>query len=79
MIGGIKTKPDGEFCAYCDARISSKYYDFCTKCGNALTSKAIKLREQQIKRIKLEVLDELALEIEDTAALNIIVNKVKTL
>jgi len=79
MIQGIKTKADGDFCAYCDSRVSSKYYDFCPKCGNALTQNAISLKEQQTKRIKLDVLDELAFEIENAEALKIIMDKVKSL
>lgn len=78
MINGIKTKQDGEYCANCDAR-TSKYYDFCPKCGSALTSNGMQLREQQIKRVKLEVLDELALELQDEKSLLLILNKVKNI
>lgn len=78
MMNGIKTRADGEYCAHCSSRVS-KYYDFCPKCGNALTGNGMQLREQQIKRIQLDVLDELALAIKDEEALRYILNKVKSL
>ena len=34
MIGGIKTKADGDYCAYCDNKIDPEKYNFCPVCGN---------------------------------------------
>ena len=79
MINGIKTNIDGDHCAYCDARIITGLYNFCPKCGNPLNIEAIRLKEQQEKRIKLEVLDELAYLVDDENALKIILDKTKAL
>ena len=53
-MNGIKSLPNGDFCAYCNAKINADLYDFCPKCGNALSMNAIKLKEQQNRRIKIE-------------------------
>ena len=79
MISGIKTTPNGDYCAYCNAKINASIYDFCPKCGNALSANALKLKEQQEKRVKIELLDELALEMQDEKSLKVIINKLKQL
>lgn len=77
MLGGIKTLKDGDYCAYCNAKVNTSLYNFCPKCGNALTGDAIRLKEQQEKRIKLELLDELSETIQDENSLKIILEKIK--
>lgn len=79
MIGGIKTNLDGDHCIYCNAKIITGLYNFCPKCGNPLNTDAIKLKEQQTKKVQIELLDELAYLIEDEKALNIILEKTKAL
>ena len=79
MVGGIKSLQNGDFCAYCEAKVNLNAYNFCPKCGNPLSQNAMKLRDQQEKRIKLEILDELAEEVNDTKTLAIIVNKIKNI
>ncbi|MBE7074850.1 MAG: hypothetical protein E7376_02600 [Clostridiales bacterium] len=79
MVNGIKTFVDGEHCVYCNAKVNEKLYNFCPICGNALNVDAIKLKEQQIKKIKLELLDQLAYEINDKDALTVILNRTKSL
>ena len=73
---GVTTKIEGDFCANCNAKIISAY-NFCPKCGNPLNQNAIKLKEQQQKRVEIELLDELANKIEDEKSLKIIINKLK--
>lgn len=79
MINGVKTLIDGDHCVYCDAKVIDGLYNFCPKCGNALNVDAIRLKEQQEKRIKIELLDELACEIDDVKALNTILNKAQNI
>ena len=79
MIFGIKTTKDGDICAKCNAKVKTNSYNFCPICGNALNYDAIRLRDQQTKKAKLELLDELSFEIEDQKSLEIIVKKVKSL
>lgn len=79
MINGIKTTINGDCCAYCEAKVISGLYNFCPKCGNPLTVDAIRFKEQQEKKIKLELLDELAYEVEDEKALKIILDKTQSL
>ena len=78
MFSGIKTKQDGDYCMYCNAKII-KAYDFCPKCGNALTMDARRLKEQKDKGIKMELLDSLVDEISDEKSLKVILEKLKTL
>ena len=77
MIRGIKSLPEGEFCAYCNAKVNLDMYNFCPKCGNPLNDNAIGLREEQDKRVKMEVLDEISNEINDTKSLKIIAEYLK--
>jgi len=77
MIKGIKSLPEGDFCAYCNAKINLDLYDFCPKCGNPLSSDAINLRNQQEERIKLEVLDEISAQITDINSLKVIADYTK--
>lgn len=79
MINGIKTTLEGDRCAYCDAKVISGLYNFCPKCGNPLTVDAIRFQEQKTKKIQIELLDELAYEIEDEKALKVILNKTQSL
>ena len=72
MIKGIKSLPNGDFCAYCNAKINMDLYDFCPKCGNPLSDNAIKLREKQDERIKFGVLDDLSQGISDPNVLKVI-------
>ena len=72
MIKGIKSLPNGDFCAYCNAKINLDLYDFCPKCGNPLSDNAIKLREKQDERIKFGVLDDLSQGISDPNVLKVI-------
>lgn len=76
---GIKSLPDGDFCAYCNTKVNLNLYSFCPKCGNALNEAAIKLAEQRETKIKIELLDELASEIEDENSLKVIVKKLKNM
>ena len=75
---GVKTKTDGDYCLNCNAKIISAY-DFCPKCGNALTENAEKLKEQQQKRIEISLLDELSEQIEDEKSLKVIIEKLKNI
>ena len=79
MLGGIKTLLDGDYCMYCNTKIKSENYDFCPKCGNPLTENAIKLREQQDRKIKLEVYDHLSEIIKDKSDLEILCNELKNI
>jgi len=77
MLNGIKTYVDGDFCAYCDTKLNIGTYNFCPKCSNPLNSNAIKYKEQQAKKIKIQLLDELSYEIKDADSLKIILEKIK--
>ena len=79
MTYGIKSTPDGDLCLKCNAKVKTTVYNFCPVCGNALNVDAIRLRDQQIKKAKLEVLDELSTQIQDPKSLETIVKKVKSL
>ena len=79
MIYGIKSTKDGDICAKCNSKLKTNSHNFCPVCGNALNFDAIRLRDQQIKKAKLEVLDELSLEIQDQKSLETIIKKVKSL
>ena len=79
MAYGIKTLTDGDVCAKCNAKVKTNSYNFCPVCGNALNFDAIRLKDQQIKKAKLEILDELSLEIKDQKSLEAIIKKVKHL
>lgn len=79
MINGVRTSIDGDHCIYCDAKVVDGVYNFCPKCGNALNVNAIKLKEQQTKKIQIELLDELAYLIEDEKSLKIILDKTKSI
>lgn len=78
-MNGVKTNINGDFCAYCNAKVNVPLYDFCPKCGSALSLNAINLKEQQNRKIKLEVLDELSLEIKDEESLKILLQKIKNI
>ena len=77
MANGIKTKHDGDYCAHCDSKVLANVYNFCPKCSNPLNMNAIKLKEAQEKRIKLEVLGELAESLSDEQSLKIVLEKTK--
>ena len=79
MTYGIKSTQDGDVCIKCNAKVKTNLYNFCPVCGNALNFDAIRLRDQQIKKAKLEVLDELSLEVTDPISLETILKKVKSL
>lgn len=74
---GIKTTQNGDFCIYCNAKVNVNLYNFCPKCGNALTIEATNLKEQQNRKLRLEILDELASSIQNTEALAEIMKKIK--
>ena len=63
--------------------IASAKEEFSTVCANHILvpneMDAIKLKEQQEKKIKIELLDELACEIEDTNALKVILDKTQSI
>ncbi len=69
MIRGIKTLENGDFCAYCNAKVNLEIYNFCPKCGNPLTDEAIRLRDQQDKKLKIELVGVLAEKIENKKVL----------
>jgi len=79
MLNGIKTYVDGDFCVNCDMKVNVEVHNFCPKCGSALNSNAIKFKEQQNKKIKIELLDELSNAITDENSLKIILEKIKSL
>lgn len=79
MTYGIKSSPNGDVCIKCNAKVKTNLYNFCPVCGNALNFDAIRLRDQQIKKAKLEVLDELSTQIQDQKSLETIIKKVKSL
>lgn len=79
MIGGIKTKPDGDYCAYCDNKVSVEKQNFCPVCGNPLNENGENLRHEQIVSEKLRLLGELATSIKEPKALKEIQNKIKEL
>lgn len=79
MQKGIKSTVDGDACAYCGAIVNTTLYNYCPKCANPLNFDALRRNEQLTKKAKLEVLDELSLQIEDASALQIILNKIKSL
>ena len=79
MINGIKTLPDGDYCAYCNAKVSTDIYNFCPICGNPLNMQAINFYEQKINREKLNLLTELVSEIKDKNSLEIIAQKTKNI
>ena len=62
-----------------NSQVKTKAHNFCPVCGNALNFDAIRLRDQQIKKAKLEVLDELVVEVTDPKFLETILKKVKSL
>ena len=76
MLGGIKTTIDGDHCLHCNTKIISNY-DFCPKCGSPISYDALRLKEQQNKAIKLELLDELSSMISDEKSLKVILEKTK--
>ena len=77
MVNGIKTLADGDYCAYCNAKVNLELYNFCPKCGNPLNENAIKLRDYQDERIKMQVLDDITEKITDTNSLKIIAEYLK--
>ena len=77
MIGGIKTKADGDYCAYCDNKIDPEKYNFCPVCGNPLNENGENLRHEQIVSEKIKLLSELTSSIKDPKALKAIQNKIK--
>lgn len=79
MAYGIKSTLEGDVCCKCEAKVKADIYNFCPVCGNALNYDAIRLTDQQIKKAKLELLDELSLKIQDSKSLQIILDKVKSL
>ena len=76
MQNGIKTLPDGDYCLKCNAKLLAAY-DFCPKCGEALSLNAKIYKGQQNKRVKLELLEALANEISDANSLQVIMKKIK--
>ena len=79
MQKGIKSTVDGDACAYCGALVNTAIYNYCPKCANPLNFDALRRNEQLTKKTKLEVLDELSLLIEDEQALQVILDKIKSL
>ena len=79
MAYGIKSNPNGDFCAYCNAKVNIPLYDFCPKCGSPLSLNALKLKEQHTRKAKLEILDELTLEIQDEKTLKLLLEKIKNI
>lgn len=77
MLGGIKNLPSGNYCMYCNAKMNSEKFNFCPNCGNPLTDNAIRLREQQDKKVKLEVLANLTEKIDDEKMLKILSDFIK--
>ena len=67
-----------EKCPHCKTKVQ-ELDNFCRICGTPLNTNASKLKIQQTKRIKMELLDELANEIKDRDSLKVIVEKVKNL
>lgn len=71
MIGGIKTKVDGDYCVYCNNKINEKN-NFCPICGNPLNENGENLRHEQIVSEKIKLLSELSSLIKDPKALKVI-------
>ena len=74
MIGGIKTKIDGDYCAYCDNKVNAENQNFCPVCGNPLNENGENLRHEQLVSEKLKLLGELSSQVKDPASLKIIKN-----
>ena len=64
------------FCNYCNAKII-KAYEFCPKCGSALSENARKLKTLQNQRIEIELLEELSEKFNDENSLKIILEELK--
>ncbi len=79
MIGGIKTKIDGDYCAYCDKKVDIENQNFCPVCGNPLTEDGENLRHEQIVSEKLKLLSELSRSVKDPATLKTIQEKIQNL
>lgn len=79
MIGGIKTKIDGDYCVYCDNKIDAENQNFCPVCGNPLNENGENLRHEQIVSEKLKLLAELSRVINDPRSLKVIQNKIQEL
>jgi len=58
MKFGISIKPDGDFCANCNYKVSEKE-NFCPNCGVPLNQKALDLREEEYKATKIETISEI--------------------
>ncbi len=79
MIGGIKTRSDGDYCAYCDSKVNLSEQNFCSKCGNPLNEEGRALRQEQLVSMQLQLLGDLASKIKDTSALKVIKDKIEEL
>ncbi len=79
MIGGIKTKIDGDYCAYCDNKVDVEKQNFCPRCGNPLNEDGENLRHEQIVSEKLKLLSELSVLVKEPKALKVIQDKIAEL
>ena len=79
MIGGIKSKIDGDYCVYCNNKVDAENQNFCSVCGNPLNENGENLRHEQIVSEKLKLLSELSMLIKEPRALKIIQNKIDQL
>ena len=79
MIGGIKTRPDGDYCVYCNNKVDAENQNFCPVCGNPLNENGENLRHEQIISEKLKLLSELSSLIKDPRSLKIIQSKIEEL
>lgn len=76
MILGTYIKNGERFCASCSKQIKSEKENYCFNCGNPIADDAVMLRVEQIKTIKLELIDDLINEINDIDSLNVLKEKV---
>ena len=79
MIGGIKTKIDGDYCVYCNNKVDTEKQNFCAVCGNPLNENGENLRHEQIVSEQLKLLSDLSKFIKDPRALKVIQNKIDKL
>jgi len=75
-MSGVVDKTEGLVCGECGKVIDHQDDNFCSCCGNPLTTTAILLDNERKKGVKLQLLNELIGEISDKETLNKILLKI---